>query len=117
MKLLRLFGKGAVHPLHTPTSPESTSPAEASLRDAAGEIVFYATPWCGDCHRARRIFASRGVAYRYVDIDQDAGAGELVMRLNGGMRSVPTIIFPDGGVLVEPSSAELEARLGPYMLA
>ncbi len=77
-----------------------------------GELVVYGTSWCGDCQRARRFLDRHQVAYRWVDIDQDAGARATVERLNRGQRSVPTIVFPDGSLLVEPSEAELAARLG-----
>lgn len=78
----------------------------------ADSIVMYGTTWCGDCSRARRFFDTRGVAYRYVDISDSQEAVDLVEQLNGGMRSVPTIVFPDGSVLVEPSNRELAQKLG-----
>jgi mycoredoxin len=77
----------------------------------SGEIRFYATRWCGDCRRSKRVFDALGVDYTYVDIEHDAQAERLVLTLNRGMRSVPTIVFPDGSVLTEPSTVELEAKL------
>jgi mycoredoxin len=74
-------------------------------------IVMYATSWCGDCRRAKRVFGARGVEYTEINIDEDRAAAQEVLRLNGGMRSVPTILFPDGSVLVEPSMAALENKL------
>ncbi len=74
------------------------------------KIVMYATAWCGDCRMAKRWFDSHGVSYEYIDIEKDEQAAEAVLRLNGGMRSVPTILFPDGSVLVEPSPRELAAK-------
>jgi mycoredoxin len=73
-------------------------------------IVMYSTTWCGDCRRARRVFEAMGLTYTEINITEDAAA-EVVMRLNNGMRSVPTILFPDGSILVEPSTAALEAKL------
>ncbi|ADJ25822.1 glutaredoxin [Dehalogenimonas lykanthroporepellens BL-DC-9] len=75
------------------------------------EIIMYGTAWCPDCHRAKRVFESKGVAYRWVDIGQSAEAAAEVERLNKGYRSVPTIVFPDGAILVEPSNPELETKL------
>ena len=49
--------------------------------------------------------------YTWVDIDREPSATEVMLRLNGGYRTVPTVVFPDGRVLVEPSRAELEAAL------
>jgi len=75
------------------------------------QIVVYATAWCPDCMRARRVLDRRHADYRWVDIDQDAQARDYVEELNRGFRSVPTIVFPDGSVLVEPSDWELSDRL------
>jgi glutaredoxin-like protein len=76
------------------------------------ELIVYATNWCGDCHRARRFLEEHQVAYRWVDIDQDREAEALVKAVNRGNRSVPTLVFPDGSLLVEPSALELARRLG-----
>src|SRR5579859_875645 len=77
-------------------------------------IMMYTTPWCGDCRRAKRVFAALGIPYVEVNIEHDPQAVELVRRLNGGMQSVPTILFPDRARLVEPSNATLEAKLQSY---
>lgn len=74
-------------------------------------IVMYSTTWCSDCRRAKRVFEALGVRYQEINIERDAAAAARVSRINDGMLSVPTILFPDGTVLVEPSSAELEAKL------
>ncbi len=74
----------------------------------------YTTSWCSDCRRAKRVFAALNVPYREVDIEEDEESAQLVMRLNRGAQSVPTIVFPDGAVLVEPSNAVLEAKLAEY---
>lgn len=84
--------------------------------DATNEqpIVMYTTPWCGDCRRAKRVFAAMNVPYDEIDIEMDMAAAELVTRLNHGARSVPTILFPDGTKLVEPSNRTLETKLAAY---
>ncbi|OGO37774.1 MAG: hypothetical protein A2W35_04450 [Chloroflexi bacterium RBG_16_57_11] len=74
-------------------------------------ITIYATEWCWDCRRARKFFDRNGQHYRWVDIDDDEQAEQFVKGTNKGMRSVPTIIFPDGDILVEPSNAQLERKL------
>ncbi len=86
--------------------PDST--IETPIKDE--KIVMYATTWCGDCRMAKRWFDSHGIPYEYINIEQDENAAEAVLRLNRGMRSVPTIVFPDGSVLVEPSARELAAK-------
>ncbi len=86
--------------------------AESTLETPKTEqkIKMYATTWCGDCRFAKRWFDSRGIPYDYINIEDDEQAAEYVMRVNGGARSVPTIIFPDGSVLVEPSARDLAAK-------
>jgi glutaredoxin-like protein len=102
-------------PFGTSSEPAATTLDRPSAQPPAGEIIFYATPWCGDCRRSRRVFAELGVPYTYVDIEYDAEARARVMALNDGLRSVPTIAFPDGGVLVEPSDRELRTMLTRYV--
>jgi mycoredoxin len=75
------------------------------------EILMYSTSWCGDCRRAKKVFAALGVAYAEIDIDSRPDAAEQVKLLNNGMRTVPTIVFADGSILAEPSSRVLEAKL------
>lgn len=75
-------------------------------------VMVYSTVWCPDCKRAKQFFGEQRVAYSNVDIEQDEKAMAFVEKVNNGMRSIPTIIFPDGEVLVEPSNAELANKLG-----
>lgn len=74
-------------------------------------ITVYATQWCGDCRLAKRVLDEQGMEYRWIDIDFDPEAAEIVQKLNGGYRTVPTILFPDGRVLVEPTREELREAL------
>jgi mycoredoxin len=75
-------------------------------------IILYGTPWCGDCRRSRRFLESKGIGYTYIDIEADPAAAAEVERLNNGYKSVPTIVFSDGSVLVEPSNRDLASKLG-----
>ena len=75
-----------------------------------GQIVLYSVKWCSDCVRAKKVLAENNIEYLDVNIDKDSKAAEFVKEVNGGSRSVPTIIFPDGAVLVEPSKKELIAK-------
>ncbi len=76
-------------------------------------ITMYGAAWCGDCRRATRVFEAHGVSFDYVDVDRDAAALRRVRAMNGGRTSgiLPTIVFPDGAVLVEPSDPDLAAKL------
>jgi glutaredoxin-like protein len=74
-------------------------------------IIVYASDWCGDCRRARRILNEHQVPYEWISIDRDKQAEQTVKTMNRGMRSVPTLVFPDGSILVEPTNAQLEEKL------
>ena len=72
----------------------------------------YGAMWCGDCKRSRAFLDSRQIGYDYVDIDTVPGAADEVSKINDGYKSIPTIIFSDGNVLVEPSNSQLAEKLG-----
>ena len=74
------------------------------------QIVMYATEYCPDCVRAKKFFEAHNIPYLRVGLEGNADATEFVMQVNNGYRSVPTIIFPDGSVLVEPAWDELKAK-------
>jgi thioredoxin reductase (NADPH) len=76
------------------------------------KIIVYSAVWCPDCKRAKKFFGEHRIQYENIDIEQNPEAVEIVKKLNNGMRSVPTILFPDGSILVEPSNAQLAEKLG-----
>src|SRR5512138_3079723 len=75
-------------------------------------IAVYSTSWCGDCKRAKKFFGEQRIPYFNIDIESDPEAMAYVERVNNGKRIVPTIIFPDGDIMVEPSNAQLASKLG-----
>jgi mycoredoxin len=83
-----------------------------SANSSANEqtIKMYVTTWCGGCRMAKRWFDAHGVPYEYINIEEDDKAAEYVARVNRGYRSVPTIVFPDGSILVEPTPRELASK-------
>ena len=72
----------------------------------------YGTNWCPDTMRAKQVCKRRNIEFAWFDIDTDPEACAYVESVNKGQRRVPTIVFPDGKILVEPSDSELEACLG-----
>lgn len=74
-------------------------------------IIVYGTRWCGDTRRAQKVLDDRQIDYQWIDIDQDKQGEQFVKETNRGNRSVPTIIFPDGTILVEPGNQELHKKL------
>jgi mycoredoxin len=77
-------------------------------------IKIYGTKWCPDCLRAKQVFAREKVSYDWIDIEQDESAAAYVEEVNGGYKSVPTILFPDGSTLVEPDNATLKKKLDSF---
>ena len=74
------------------------------------QIVMYATEYCSDCLRAKRFFEENKIPYERVGLEDNPEATEFVAEINNGYRSVPTIVFPDGSILVEPSWDELRQK-------
>ena len=74
-------------------------------------IKLYGAEWCPDCHRSRNYLDSQSVAYEYINVDGDDDAQNYVKQVNDNRLIIPTIVFPDGSVLVEPSNAELARKL------
>jgi mycoredoxin len=75
------------------------------------DIVLYGSHWCSDTFLSVRVLKRQGVPFQWIDIDEDQEGCEFVKSVNRGMKSVPTIVFPDGEILVEPSKAELQEKL------
>lgn len=79
--------------------------------DEQTRITVYAHPFCGMVAPTLATLKRHGAAYTYVDIRQDHAARERVREINHGYESVPTLVFPDGATLTEPSQAALAACL------
>jgi glutaredoxin-like protein len=75
-------------------------------------IIMYSTAWCPDCRRAKSFFDQHQIQYEVVDIEENPNCAPFVKQINNGMRIVPTIIFPDGEILAEPSNERLAGKLG-----
>src|SRR6476646_2518287 len=75
-------------------------------------ITVYGTTWCSDCKRAKTFLGEQRVQYNWVDVESDAEGLTFIEQAQHGGHSVPTVKFDDGSVLVEPSNAQLAAKLG-----
>ena len=76
------------------------------------DLVMYSTGWCGYCKRLKTALKASGIAFTEVDIEHDPAAAQFVMSVNGGNQTVPTVKFPDGSALTNPSIAQVKAKLG-----
>lgn len=73
-------------------------------------LTMYGADWCGDCLRAKRHLDELGVPYDYLDVAADAALAEEAREISG-RTNIPVVVFPDGTHLVEPTNAELDAKL------
>jgi mycoredoxin len=71
----------------------------------------YSADWCGDCVRSKRLLDELNITYTLIDIEADSKAADKVIEINGGMRSIPVIVFADGTHMTEPSDIALKAKL------
>ena len=78
---------------------------------SATQLTMYTTTWCGFCRRLKTQLAREGIEMVEIDIEKDPAAAEFVMSVNGGNQTVPTVVFPDGTAVTNPSAKEVKQRL------
>ncbi len=78
---------------------------------STASLTMYSTPWCGYCHRLQGQLDREGIRYTVVDIAEDPAGADVVMAVNHGNQTVPTVIFADGSALTNPSVAQIKAKL------
>jgi glutaredoxin len=74
------------------------------------KVMVYGADWCGDTQRTLRQLDNLGVAYDYIDVEQDEQASDWVKRQNDGKERKPTVKLGEQ-VLSVPSNRELESAL------
>jgi len=74
-------------------------------------VTMYTTVWCGYCRRLKDGMQRAGIDYVEVDIEQDEAAADIVVAANGGNRTVPTVVFPDGSALTNPTIEQVKSKL------
>ena len=80
-------------------------------------IRVYGASWCPDCRRAKRFLGDQRVSFEWHDIEADPESVRIVHERNDGNNIIPTIIFPDGSHLSEPSNEELAEKIGLERMA
>ena len=76
------------------------------------KIVLYTVDWCPDCRRVKSFLLNHKITVLEINVDRDEQGAAFVRKINSGNRSVPTLIFPGGEILVEPSDTQLAEKLG-----
>ena len=82
------------------------------MADTSGPILVYGASWCPDCRRAKQFLASHRIDYTWFDLEEQPELTAEVEARNDGKRIIPTIVFPDGSFLAEPTNDELADRIG-----
>jgi thioredoxin reductase (NADPH) len=90
---------------------------QADTTNAISKITVYGATWCPDCKRAKKFLGEQRVHYNWVDIEEHPESQAYVESVNNGKRIIPTIVFEDGSILVEPSNADLAKKLGLQTMA
>jgi mycoredoxin len=84
---------------------------ESTVVETTASFTMYTTPWCGYCHRLQGQLDREGISYDVVDIERDPSAADLVMAVNNGNQTVPTLVFSDGTATTNPSVAQVKSKL------
>ena len=74
-------------------------------------VTMYSTPWCGYCRRLKDQMDREGIQYEVIDIEEDPASADYVMSINGGNAVVPTVKFPDGSTLTNPTIVQVREKL------
>ncbi|NLC98084.1 MAG: mycoredoxin [Actinomycetales bacterium] len=74
-------------------------------------FTMYSTPWCGYCRRLKSQLNREGITFDEVDIEEQPEAATIVEKANNGNQTVPTLVFPDGTALTNPSVAQVKAQM------
>ena len=80
-------------------------------------IKVYGASWCPDCRRAKRFLGDQRISFEWHDIEVDPDGVRTVQERNDGNNIIPTIVFPDGSHLSEPSNEELAEKIGLERMA
>ena len=74
-------------------------------------LTMFSTSWCGYCHRLMSQLDREGISYEVIDIERDPAGARYVMSANSGNQTVPTVRFPDGSRLTNPSIVQVKEHL------
>lgn len=82
------------------------------MPETEAPLVVYGAPWCPDCRRSKAFLSEQRIPFTFIDLEEHPEENETVERYNEGKRIIPTIVFPDGSHVAEPTDEELASRLG-----
>jgi mycoredoxin len=74
-------------------------------------FTMYSTEWCGYCKRLKSQLNEIGITFEEINIEEVPGTAEIVEKVNGGNRTVPTLVFSDGTAMTNPSAKQVQEKL------
>ena len=74
-------------------------------------FTMYSTEWCGYCKRLKSQLNDIGITFEEINIEEVPGTAEIVEKVNGGNRTVPTLVFSDGTAMTNPSAKQVQEKL------
>jgi mycoredoxin len=74
------------------------------------KITMFGAQWCIDCRRTKAQLDELGVSYRYIDLEADPAAADVAREISGRTQ-IPVVVYPDASHHVEPTNADVEAKL------
>ncbi|TDW29328.1 glutaredoxin family protein [Cryobacterium psychrophilum] len=83
---------------------------ETAASTDSQRITMFGAEWCGDCRRSKKVLDSLAVDYDYVDLESVEDGADRAKAISG-LSKIPVIVFPDNTYVVEPTDADLRARL------
>jgi mycoredoxin len=73
-------------------------------------VKMFGAQWCIDCRRTKKQLDELGISYEYVDLEADPAAADIAREISGRTQ-IPVVVYPDSSHHVEPSNADVEAKL------
>jgi mycoredoxin len=92
-------------------SREIPSNSQVNRKKNSMSFVMYSTSWCGYCKRLKSQLAELGVTFEEINIEEVPGTAEIVEKVNGGNRTVPTLVFSDGTAMTNPSAKQVVEKM------
>lgn len=74
------------------------------------QITMFGAEWCRDCRRTKAQLDELGVEYTYIDLEATPEAADIAKDISG-RTNIPVVVYPDASHHVEPSNADVEAKL------
>ena len=109
--LMRRALRRTVNSIFRGTRQEDAIANGGQRASTIADIKVYGAPWCSHSRRTKKFLDEQRVPYDWIDIDEDAEALRFVKELQDGGSTIPTVLFPDGSHLLEPSNDKLAHKL------